>query len=172
MSGNTWHLGLPDTGHWRRGRQTVQLLSWSAWQRAGLENTGWKHKNLAVNQCSYVLWTGKKRKVCWKKRLPLILLMSSSFNLHQPLIVMVPLISYYQPYLPCGKKRVFEEGYSRMFAKRPTGSRASRQSASSGQSILGQMTQSHPSTKSHHQKTPNPYLRRPCRSLPRLIASR
>ena len=89
-----------------------------------------------------------------------------------PMIVMVPLISYYQLYLPCGRKRVFEEGYGRMFAERPTGSRASRQSASSGQSILGQMTQSHPSTKSHHQKTPNPYLRRPCRSLPRLIASR
>ena len=88
------------------------------------------------------------------------------------LIVTVPLISYYQLYLPCGRKRVFEEGYGRMFAERPTGSRASRQSASSGQSILGQMTQSHPSTKSHHQKTPNPYLRRPCRSLPRLIASR
>ena len=88
------------------------------------------------------------------------------------MIVMVPLISYYQLYLPCGRKRVFEEGYGRMFAERPTGSRASRQSASSGQSILGQMTQSHPSTKSHHQKTPNPYLRRPCRSLPRLIASR
>ena len=93
-------------------------------------------------------------------------------NMYVGLIVMVPLISYYQLYLPCGRKRVFEEGYGRMFAERPTGSRASRQSASSGQSILGQMTQSHPSTKSHHQKTPNPYLRRPCRSLPRLIASR
>ena len=97
------------------------------------------------------------------------------------LIVMVPLIPYSQLYLPLRRKRVrtyhdvgrgFEEGYGRMFAERPTGSRASRQSASSGQSILGQMTQSHPSTKSHHQKTPNPYLRRPCRSLPRLIASR
>ena len=108
MSGNTWHLGLPDTGHWRRGRQTVQLLFWSAWQRAGLENTGWKHTNLAVNQCSYVLWTGKKRKVCWKKRLPLILLMSSSFNLHQPLIVTVPLISYYQLYY-----HVERRGYSK-----------------------------------------------------------
>ena len=63
------------------------------------------------------------------------------------LIVMVPLIPYSQLYLPLRRKRVrtyhvvgrgFEEGYGRMFAERPTGSRASRQSASGGSSTQSQ----------------------------------
>ena len=125
-----------------------------------------------INSCVPLHYAWSLRGISKLLNLFLMEYFHITFNPTFLLIVMVPLISYYQLYLPCGRKRVFEEGYGRMFAERPTGSRASRQSASSGQSILGQMTQSHPSTKSHHQKTPNPYLRRPCRSLPRLIASR